>query len=99
MDRHEFTASRHALSRALDMALDADEIALCLESPQRILRSGVKEDCIVYIRDRLAIPVNEETNVIVTFLWNRYDPATGKYEPRFERGDDMGFIRDNEESP
>ncbi|WP_146132516.1 hypothetical protein [Streptomyces solincola] len=85
-----WTIRWHALQRALDMAVEGEEIRLCLTEPKLISDSPERypKECKIYERGRIAIAVNEETREAITVLWN-----TGGYW-RFDRDDDELWWRD-----
>lgn len=85
----DFTFTQHALSRAIDMALDSDEITLCLRSPEVATpdRKGEEIGCVYYVRDRITCVVDFETKEVVTIVWRRDDMIHKGYGPRTERFD------------
>lgn len=67
----EWQFTKHALIRAVDMAVDADDIKLCLHEPQVVTTVDAYPDCVLYLRERLALAVNEEDRIVITVLWNK----------------------------
>lgn len=92
-DISDWTFSQHALSRAVDMALDPDEIKAALESPTRPLPSKNYEGCHLIHTERLTFAVDLERKLVITVGWNTFD-GTRAY--RYSRDDDIEFIRDPE---
>lgn len=65
----DFTFSHHALSRALDMNLGADELRQCLESPTVVADYSARGDkCKSYFGERITCVVSE-AGVVVTVVW------------------------------
>lgn len=64
--------STHSLERALDMALEPEELTDCLRSPDTTYRSGPSypEECMIYARGRIALAVSVEARTVITVLWN-----------------------------
>lgn len=91
----DWTLSRHAIERALEMAVDPEEIREALECPdeepypsdsypgKHHLRSG-----------RLMLAVNLDDKTVITIGWNTWD---GKRVHRYNRTieEDLKRIRDN----
>lgn len=69
----EFTFSQHALSRCVDMALDVDDIILCLNAPEMTIADKFDAGCIYYTRDRITRVVKFEEKHVITVVWRRDD--------------------------
>jgi hypothetical protein len=84
----DWTFTRHALERALDMALDAYQIKVLLERPQVTQPSGANypDGYEVWAHTRIAAVVIPVDRVVVTFLWRGVV---------YERGTDSEPFRDN----
>jgi hypothetical protein len=80
----EFTFTQHALSRAIDMALDTDEITLCLRSPEMTTPDD-KGACVYYVRDRITCVVDFKVKEVVTIVWRRDDMIHKGFGPRTAR--------------
>lgn len=80
--------TEHALGRALDMALDTEEIRSVLASPQVKQPSGrdYPDGYEVWARGRIAVVIVPADHTIVTFLWRGLD---------YVRGTDSEPFRDN----
>lgn len=93
----EFSFSQHALSRAIDMALDMDEIILCLNSPESTTpdRMGEETGCVYYARDRITCVVDFKVKHVVTIVWKRGDRLRKGYGPqtvRFNREEEIHHV-------
>lgn len=97
-DITEWKFSSHAVDRALDMALDADELRLALTRPDYVRPSpptrpeyvGMK----IHIRGRLAVAVNPSTKTVITVMW--YEQfKSGDTRRRIDVLEDEEFFRDN----
>lgn len=90
----------HALRRAVDMALDAEEIRAVLTAPRRTTYSRKYKTCWVLSNGHIAIAVNPDEKVVITVLWDTYDADAGTLTSRFQRGDvddeEMKRIRDKD---
>ncbi|WPH57714.1 hypothetical protein [Mycobacterium phage WXIN] len=88
-DLAEFTMSRHALRRALEMGVDPSEIRQCLIAPETMMRSKTHPGR-NYRAGRIACGVVD--NVVTTVVWSssegwRQDIETaGIYGGREYRG-------------
>ncbi|MFD8117023.1 hypothetical protein [Streptomyces microflavus] len=62
----------HALQRALDMALEGNEIRRCLLTPTEVRQNAAKlpPERKLYIHGRIALAVNEANREVITVLWN-----------------------------
>lgn len=80
--------TQHALSRALDMALDPADIARVLSNPQikRPGGRGYPDHYATWAAGRIAAIVVPETWVVVTVLWHGVE---------YERGTNSEPFRDN----
>lgn len=90
-DINDWTFSHHALSRAVDMALDPEEIKAALERPTRPLPSRNYAGCHLIHTERLVFAVNLAERVVITILWNTFD-GQRIYRPR--RENDLEMCRD-----
>lgn len=87
----DWTFSRHALSRAVDMALDAEEIRAALENPTRPLPSLKYPGAHLIHSDRLVFAVYLEPRYVITIIWNTFD---GKRSYKHGRDNDIDLCRD-----
>lgn len=90
----EWTFSQHALERAVDMALDPEEIKGALEKPTRPMPSRKYPGRHLIFSERLVFAVNLQDRVVITIGWNTFD---GINTPRYTRSveEDLDRIRDN----
>lgn len=86
----DWTFSRHALTRAVEMALDADEIRAALENPTRPIPSMGYPGASLLHTKRLVLAVYLEKRFVITIGWNTFD---GQRWHRYDR-DDIGMCRD-----
>lgn len=82
--------SAHALDRALDMAVDAEDIKDCIRQPARVWDAQKYPGCKFYAKGRIGLAVNPELKAVITVLW---DQAWTK--GRWDR-DDISLSRDPE---
>lgn len=68
-DIKEFSFSRHATARILDMQLDAREVRLTLQSPEAVVQSTKYPQCDMYRRGRITISVERASKHVATVLW------------------------------
>lgn len=64
-----FIMSNHALERAVDMAVEGDEIRDCMERPRQVHPAGADAD--YYTRGRITLVVSRSAGVVKTVLWAR----------------------------
>ena len=97
-DIDEWNFSAHAVDRALDMALDADELRLALTRPHMMRNAPLTrpeyEGCRIYIRDRISVVVNPETKTGITVIWHK-QYKSGDTRRRATAREDEEFFRDN----
>lgn len=86
-----WTFTRHALMRAVEMAIDASELRKALERPTRALPSEKYPGCHYIYTPRLVLCVDLAERVVITVIWNTWD---GKRHSRFDR-DDIELSRDS----
>lgn len=79
----------HALRRAVDMALDAEEIRAVLASPTRTTYSRKYKNCWVLSNGHIALAVDPTDKVVITVLWDTYSAEAGTLTWRFERGEEV----------
>lgn len=68
MDIKNYHLTRHAIDRALDMGVTAQEIRECLMRPAKTKRSGKYPGCTNYLLGRIVCAVDPDKNV-TTILW------------------------------
>lgn len=94
----EWTFSRHAVERALDMALDADELRLALIHPEYTRHAPLTkpeyEGCRIHIRGRLSVVVDPASRVVITVIWYKQFKS-GDTTRRRTAQEDEEFFRDN----
>lgn len=92
-DIEGFTLTPHAVERALDMALDPEEIRLCLTHPEYIRPSVKYPGRLNYRRGRITCGIEDRSKRVITIVWS--DPqgweadllGVGPYAGRAYRGD------------
>lgn len=88
-----WTFSHHAISRALDMAVPAEELRDIIATPADVFQQSAYRDDGYEIRTnrRVALAVNPESRRVITVMWYR---KRGEY--RFTRSldEDLKRIRD-----
>ena len=84
MTEHTFALTKHAIERALDMALDPDEVRRAVENPTRT--EDGRDGRELRTAGRITVVFNADTRVVITILW-RYE-ATRKTDVR--RADHYG---------
>jgi hypothetical protein len=89
---NEWTFSRHALERAVDMAIDPEELREAIERPTRPLPSVKYPGCHLLHTERIVLCVNLKERVVITVVWNTFD---GQRNVRFDRDDDIERCRDS----
>lgn len=94
MDISGWTFTKHAIERALEMALDAEEIRAALESPDRVRPSRKYEGCHNVFTKRLLIATKQAEKVVITIGWNTAD-GHGIRRYRRTLTEDLARIRDN----
>ena len=87
----DFTFTKHALERILDMDLAPDEVRKCLEFPWRVHPSVQDEGRSLYYGDRITCVVRDDTLLVVTVVWRtdeawKTDIELGEYGGREYRG-------------
>ncbi|MFD4474600.1 hypothetical protein ACFWPU_00585 [Streptomyces sp. NPDC058471] len=67
----DWSFSEHALGRALDMALDPEDIRQVLTHPDVKQPSGpgYPDHCQVWASNRIALVVSPDEQVVITCLW------------------------------
>lgn len=85
----DFTMTRHAVSRALDMGIDANEIAECLLRPEMVKPSKSYANTKNYDHGRITLAIRDD-HAVVTILWRgaknwEADLANGEYAGREHR--------------
>jgi hypothetical protein len=65
----DFTMSRHAIQRAVDMALNSHEIKRTLLSPNFIVDSNSYPGCQNYVGDRIVASVATDRKIVTTIVW------------------------------
>lgn len=73
MGLNEFTFSKHALERILDMDVPPSEVRRCLENPVEVGMSHRGDGRLLYFGDRITCIVNEDTLLVVTVVWRTLD--------------------------
>jgi hypothetical protein len=66
--------SNHAIERALDMALDAEEIRTALLRPDRLSPSVKYPGCENRVSGRILLATNPAERVVITIGWNLPNP-------------------------
>ena len=72
-----FTFSKHAIERALDMAVDPAVIRECLLRPEVIKKSTRYPQCDLYMLRDITCSVARDCNLVATIMW-RTDEAWRK---------------------
>ena len=90
----EWSFSKHALRRAVDMALDPEEIRTALEHPTRPLPNPPNPQCHLIHTERLVFVVELKRRRVVTILRNTWD---GKRLRPLDRSNDLDYVRDPED--
>ena len=88
-DGWKFT--RHALSRAVDMALDVEEILGVLDRPKMRWTSDKYPDTEIVTNYRISLAYYPNEKLIVTIVW--YKLPSSRYD-RDDMDAEMGRIRD-----
>lgn len=65
----DFTFTRHATERMLDMALEPNEIQRALLSPDEVKPSHKYPACDLYNSGRITLSVDRSMREVVTVLW------------------------------
>jgi hypothetical protein len=86
----DWTWTHHALQRAVEMALDAEELRRALEQRTRPLPSRRYPGCHLIYTARIVLAVNLDDRAVITVLWNTWN---GNDYRRFDR-DDIEMCRD-----
>lgn len=87
----EWNFTHHALSRAVDMALDPEELREAIERPVRPVESMAYPGVHLIHTERIVLAVNLAARVVITVLWNTFD---GRTLTRFDRNNDIERCRD-----
>lgn len=89
MDAAGWRFTKHAVARALDMAVEPAEVRAALVDPESDEPSGRKypPEVRLFKRGRIALAVNANTKEVITVMWN-----TGGYMSRTD--DDELWWRD-----
>lgn len=93
MELDGWTFSWHALERAVDMAVPAEELRDVLAEPKATWQSDKYQGCQMRTNYRIILACDPEARAVITVLWYR-----GPGIPRFERTleDDLKRIRDHD---
>lgn len=92
---NEWTFTRHALSRAVDMALDADELRAALAADVRPLPSPERYPGRHMIHtERIILCVDLERRIVHTVIWNTWDGRTWRALGRNGTPDEIEMCRD-----
>lgn len=83
----DFTFTKHALERILDMDLPPDEVRRCLELPRDVEETHAGDNRSMFFGERITCVVSNETNEVVTVLWRtpkywQEDLSRGEYGGR-----------------
>ncbi len=70
-DIKEFSLSRHATARILDMQIQPREVQLALRSPERVVQCSRYPQCDLYDHGRITLSVDRSTLKVATVLWRR----------------------------
>jgi hypothetical protein len=83
--------SKHALERALDMAIPAEELRRVLYRPAFTWPSVAYPGCIAHSNKRITLAIDPATHTVITVVWWRQQGE------RFERSvaEDLKRIRDD----
>lgn len=86
-----FTFSRHALDRILDMDVPPEEVRRCLEFPTLIRESNRGDGRSLYFGQRITCVVRDDGLEVVTVVWRtdedwKSDIELGQYGGREYRG-------------
>lgn len=81
----QFTLSKHAIERALEMGVDGDEIRDAYDNPDEIFWSN-KYQMYGYTRGRITLSISEERSCIVTILW----ASEHAWRADYARGGELG---------
>lgn len=87
----EWQFSRHALERAVDMALGPEELREAIERPTKPLPSIKYPGCHCIYTERIVLCVNLVQRKVVTILWNNWEH--GRFFQRFDREDPADLER------
>lgn len=93
----EWTFTHHALSRAVDMALDADELRAALAADVRPLPSPKQYPGRHMIHtDRIILCVDLERRIVHTVIWNTWDGRRWRAHGRNGTPDEIAMCRDQD---
>lgn len=87
----EWRFSKHALERAVDMAIDPHELREAIECGTRPLRSVKYPESHLIYTQRLVLCVNLDQRLVITVLWNNW--RDGQHFRRFTRDDEADIER------
>ena len=90
-DIGDWTLTKHAVQRALDMAVDAEELRDILCCPKRTWRSDKYEGCWNLSNGRITLAVDPDTRDVITVLWDSLTEV-GRFDRNIEQ--DIHRIRD-----
>lgn len=96
MELEGWTFSKHALARAVDMAIGAEELTAVLRRPPRVWSDARAPDCRYLSNRRITLSVDIEAQQVISVLWYR-EPGLGSGDRRYDRSDfeaEMKRIRD-----
>ena len=65
----DYTFTKHATERILDMALDPREVQLALQSPDEVKQCTKYPACDLYDHGRITLSVDRSMKQVVTVLW------------------------------
>ena len=92
MDINDFTISKHAQERILDMALEPKEVVDCLTRPSEVIPSERYRHTDMYLKGRVVCCVARDNLTVLTVMWrndrywHRDIKRFGEYEGREYRG-------------
>lgn len=93
----EWTFTHHALSRAVDMALDADELRAALAANVRPLPSPKQYPGRHMIHtERIILCVDLDQRIVYTVIWNTWDGRTWRTLGRNGTPDEIEMCRDQD---
>lgn len=87
-DIREWKFSVHAVDRALDMALSAEELRRAILQPE-ITRRAAAEHQRIHTGGRISVVLDVTVREVITILWK------SRRGEDFVRGQDEGYFRDN----
>lgn len=90
----EWTFTHHALSRAVDMALDADELRAALAADVRPIPSARYPGRHMIHTERIILCVHLERRIVYTVIWNTWDGRTWRAHGRDGSPEEIEMCRD-----